>query len=240
MDIAADPLTVESLTAEIIDLCGHIHRAEYRLLTLIRQLDSMDGWNAEMPSCVHWLNVRCGLDPVTAREKVRVAHALENLPAVDEAFRVGRLSYSKVRAVTRVATPANQDELVELAASTTAAHVEQYVRAQRQAERLADPRAAFHACQQRSFTCHTTEDGSLVFEGRLPAEQGAMLRLALERAMEWVYREGGAHVPEEEVPEEEVPCGRSPGGGGAVRASRAARPRGPGRFAGALENAGGS
>ncbi len=196
MATPADPHTVASLTSEIIELCADIHRAEYRLLALIRKLDALEGWSAEMPSCAHWLNVRCGLDLVTAREKVRVAHALQNLPAVDEAFREGRLSYSKVRAVTRIATPASQNELVEFAASTTAAHVEQYVRAQRQAERLADPQAAFDAYRHRSFSCHTTEDGSVVFEGRLPAEQGAMLLLALERAMDWVYREAAEPVRE--------------------------------------------
>jgi hypothetical protein len=197
MDTPADPHTIESLTTRIIDLCADIHRTEYRLLTLIRKLDALEGWNAEMPNCAHWLNVKCGLDLVTAREKVRVAHALENLPVVDEAFEAGRLSYSKVRAVTRIATPASQNDLVEFAASTTAAHVEQYVRAQRQTERLADPQAAFDAYRHRSFTCHTTEDGALVFEGRLPAEQGAMLLLALERAMDWVYREAAEQVREE-------------------------------------------
>ncbi len=196
----SDPCTVESLASEIVDLCAHIHRAEYRLLTLIRKLDTIRGWAPEMPSCAHWLSVKCGLDLVTAREKVRVAQALENLPMVDDAFREGRLSYSKVRAVTRIATPANQKELVEFAAATTAAHVEQYVRSQRQVERLADSRAVLNAHQRRSFTCRTTEDGSLVFEGRLPAEQAAMLRLALERAMEWVYREDSQKVPEERPP----------------------------------------
>jgi hypothetical protein len=189
MDATADPRAIESLSAQIIDLCADIHRAEYRLLTLIRKLDALEGWGAEMPSCAHWLNVKCGLDLVTAREKVRVAHALEYLPLVDEAFRTGQLSYSKVRAVTRVATPATEEELVEFAAGTTAAHVEQHVRAMRQAERLADPRAALDAHRRRRFSWQTTEDGSLVFEGRLPPEQGAMLLRALERAMDWVYRE---------------------------------------------------
>ncbi|MFW6093643.1 MAG: DUF222 domain-containing protein [Pseudomonadota bacterium] len=197
MHTPADPHTIKSLTTRIIDLCGDIHRAEYRLLTLIRELDKLEGWSAEMPSCAHWLNVKCGLDLVTAREKVRVAHALEDLPAVDEAFRAGRLSYSKVRAVTRIATPANQHELVEFAAATTAAHVERRVRAQRQTERLADPRAALDAYRQRNFHCHTTDDGSLVFEGRLPADQGSMLLLALERAMDWVYRESADQVREQ-------------------------------------------
>ncbi len=210
-----DSHTLESLTSQIIDLCADIHRAEYRLLTLIRKLDAIEGWNAEMPSCAHWLNVGCGLDLVTAREKVRVAHALEGLPVVDEAFADGRLSYSKVRAMTRIATPASQHEFVEFAASTTAAHVEQYVRARRQAERLADPRAAGEAHRHRSFTCHTTEDGSLVFEGRLPAEQGAMFRLALERAMDWVYREAAEQVREEPAAEvQEARAARAGGGPG--------------------------
>lgn len=194
MDAPADRDTLEALRAEIIDLCADIHGAEYRLATLIRKLQALNGHSHEMPSCAHWLHVTCGLDLVTAREKVRVAYALEHLPEVDGAFRTGRLSYSRVRAVTRIATPATEHELVEFAAATTTAEVEQYVRTLRQTERLADPRAAFGAYRQRHFTCQTAEDGSLVFEGRIPPEQGAMLRLALERAMDWLYREAAAQV----------------------------------------------
>ncbi|MCC5886471.1 MAG: HNH endonuclease, partial [Gammaproteobacteria bacterium] len=79
--------TASNLKTEIIDLCGRMHGAEYRLLHRIRRLDEIEDWTAAMPSCAHWLVWRCGMDIVTAREKVRVAHALAALPLLDERFR---------------------------------------------------------------------------------------------------------------------------------------------------------
>jgi Domain of unknown function (DUF222) len=141
-----------------------------------------------MPSCAHWLNAHCGLDLATAREKVRIAHALPRLPLIRECFRSGELSYSKVRAITRVAGSENEAELVQMARTNTAAHVARNVAAMRQAERLSESKAAFDAYRHRTFTCHTDEDGTLVFEGRLPADQDALLIQALDRAMEWFGR----------------------------------------------------
>ena len=83
-----------------------------RLLELIERLDALQPWRHEqMPSCAHWLNAHCGLDLVTAREKVRIAHALPKLPLIREEFRNGELSYSKVRAITRVADWHNEADL---------------------------------------------------------------------------------------------------------------------------------
>ncbi len=180
-------MCTESLCAEIVALCAGIQRAEYRLLSLIEELDAAKSWRHEaMPSCAHWLNAHCGLDLVTAREKVRIAHALPRLPLIRECFRSGELSYSKVRAITRVAGSDNEAELVEMARRSSATHVARNVAAMRQAERLSESKAAFDAYRHRTFTCHTDEDGTLVFEGRLPAEQGALLIQALDRAMEWL------------------------------------------------------
>jgi len=182
-------MSVESLHAEIVALCADIHRAEYRLLELIAQLDAEKSWRHEaMPSCAHWLNAHCGLDLVTAREKVRIAHALPRLPLVRECFRSGELSYSKVRAITRVAGRENEAEIVAMARASTAAHVARNVAAMRQADRLSESKAAYDAYRHRTFTCHTEEDGTLLFEGRLPADQGALLVQALDRAMEWLAR----------------------------------------------------
>ena len=181
--------TVDGLIDEIKVLCADINGAEFRLLELIRRLDLLRPWReCEVPSCAHWLNLRCGIDLVTAREKVRVAHALPKVPMINEAFRDGRLSYSKVRALTRVAGPETEAELLSMAVGTTASHVEKLARTYRQAERLQDARAAFNAYRQREFRCHTTDDGSLVFVGRLPAEVGALLVQALDRGVEWLFR----------------------------------------------------
>jgi hypothetical protein len=180
-------MCTEALCAEIVALCAVIHRAEYRLLSLIEKLDAAKSWRHEaMPSCAHWLNAHCGLDLVTAREKVRIAHALPRLPLIRECFRNGELSYSKVRAITRVAGSENEAELVQMARTNTAAHVARNVAAMRQAERLSESKAAFDAYRHRTFTCHTDDDGTLVFEGRLPADQGALLLRALERATDWL------------------------------------------------------
>src|SRR5262245_31863706 len=116
------PMKTQELIDAIVVVCGSIQKAEYRLLGLIRELDQCKGWaQFGMQSCAHWLNYRVGIDLVTAREKVRVAHALVKLPRIAEAFRDGQLSYSKVRAITRVATPESEAALVETAEGMTAA-----------------------------------------------------------------------------------------------------------------------
>ena len=181
-------MSAQSIRSEILHLCAELHRTEYRLIELIEQLDVPGAWrNDDMPSCAHWLNARCGFDLVTAREKVRIAHALPNLPAIRAAFRDGEISYSKVRAITRVADRHNEADLVELAKASTAAQVVQRVKDLRQVARLEESKAAFNAYRHRMFTCRTDENGSLVFEGRLPAEQGALLLQALDRAMDWLF-----------------------------------------------------
>ena len=96
----SDPYAdIDRLGHQIAELSAHLQAATYRLLVLIREFDSRGGWNTGFRSCAHWLNWRTGLDLGAAREKVRVARALEDLPEIGEAMRQGRISYSKVRAV---------------------------------------------------------------------------------------------------------------------------------------------
>ena len=111
------------------------------------------------------------------------------MPAIKEAFRSGEISYSKVRAITRVADFLNEQALVEMARSCTAAHVAQRVKTMRQAERLQESKVAFDAYQKRSFTCRYDESGNLFFEGRLPADIGAVLMQALDRATDWLFHD---------------------------------------------------
>ena len=128
---------LERLGDRIAELSARIQAATYELLVLIRQFDERNGWSS-CASCAHWLSWRTGLAPGAAREHVRVARALGNLPRLSDAMRRGVVSYSKVRAVTRVATPETEQALLDVALCGTAAHVEQIVRGWRRVDRTAE------------------------------------------------------------------------------------------------------
>jgi Domain of unknown function (DUF222) len=123
----------ERLGEEIGELSARLDAATQRLLACIRQFDEAAGWQRQGAiSCAHWLAWRIGLDTATARERCRVARALGSLPAIDQAFARGELSYAKVRAMTRVATPENEARLLELARHATGAQMERICRGLRQ------------------------------------------------------------------------------------------------------------
>lgn len=175
----------EHLGDEITELYGLITAATYKLLVKIRQYDEGGYWEqAGLCSCAHWLNWKCGIGMNAAREKVRVARALGDLPKISTAFRQGKLSYSKVRAMTRVANQDNEDFLLMIGRHGTAHHVETLLRGYRRAERLNDSDTAQQQNDSRAFNYHWDDDGSLVFNGRLPAEVGAMLLKALQSAVD--------------------------------------------------------
>lgn len=96
---------------------------------LIAEFDRREGWHGYgIASCAHWLAWQSGLSPGAAREHVRVARSLESLPLIAGAFAAGRLSYSKVRALTRIAEPDSEASLLEVALELTAFQVERTVR----------------------------------------------------------------------------------------------------------------
>ena len=128
----AEQQRCEILSDEITTLAGHLNAANYRFLKLLDEFDRHDGWAGDgIRSLAHWLNFKCGIGELLAREKVRVARALRSLPSIDAAFERGEISYSKVRAMARVATPENEAELLNIARHGTAAHMERLVRAYR-------------------------------------------------------------------------------------------------------------
>ena len=174
---------VEALGNRIADLAARIQAATYELLVLIRQFDERGGWEG-FASCAHWLSWRIGLAPGAAREKVRVAHALAKLPRLSEAMRRGAVSYSKVRAVTRVATPATEQALLDVALAGTAAHVEQVVRTWRRVDRAAEQAEDRRRHESRALHTWVDDDGMIVVRGRLAPEVGAVLRRALEAALD--------------------------------------------------------
>ena len=173
------------LGAEITELCSYIYAATYQLLVKIREFDENEYWAVGgVCSCAHWLNFKCGIGMNAAREKVRVAHALAKLPLICEAFRMGQVSYSKVRAMTRIADETNEDYLLMIANHGTAHHVEKLVSQYRRCKRLQDPDNANEAHKNRELYYFHDEDGSLVIKARLPAEQGALILKAIDMAIE--------------------------------------------------------
>ena len=181
-------MTPTELGDEIASLAAHLDAAEHRLLECIRLFDESGEWcDQGALSCAHWLSWRVGLDPGTAREKVRVARALGKLPAIDEALRSARLSYSKVRALTRVATAENEGRLLELALVATAAQLERLCRGYRAA---LDPEEAPQP-EERSVYRRLLPGGMVKVEMVLEPDEADLVLRAVERAREVAAEPGG-------------------------------------------------
>ena len=174
----------DSLAAAVSTLAAHIHAATYRLLVLIAELDRREVWAAQGAlSCAHWLSWACGIDTHTAREKVRVARALTELPLLSDALAKGELGYSKVRALTRIATSENEVDLLNIGLHGTAQHVEKFVRLFRRAKRAEETERADAQHENRGLTFWHDDDGTVVLHGRFPPEMGARILSALDAAM---------------------------------------------------------
>jgi hypothetical protein len=185
-----DTRSLDRLGDEIADLSAHLDAATAHLLDLIREFDAREGWNNGFRSCAAWLSWRVGLDLGAARERVRVAHALETLPRLAGALARGELSYAKVRALTRVATPETEERLLAVGRAGTAEHVERIVRGWRRVDRKAEVREETHRHTSRALHVYQDEDGMVVLRGRLTPEAGAVLMRALDAAREALYQQG--------------------------------------------------
>src|SRR6266567_2198201 len=162
-----DPVVVptEHLEARICELAGHLTAATCRFLLLVADFDARKGWAAwEMPSCAAWLSWKCQMSSGTAREQVRVARALADLPVIRADFAAARLSYAKVRALTRIATPETERDLAAMAMPMTAGQLERFARA------------------HRRVTWGWVDDHVLKLQGLLPADAAAVLLQALRAA----------------------------------------------------------
>ncbi len=178
-------VSTATLIDQITELAGHLNAGTYRWLTLIAEFDRRAGWNCGLTrSCAHWLNWQCGLDLGAAREKVRVAHALERLPLISAAMARGELSYSKVRALTRVACAGTEAALLEMALHGTAGQVERLVRQYRRVLEVAELEREARQYRNRTLSWRYDDDGSIVLQARLPAESGGLVVKALEAALD--------------------------------------------------------
>ncbi len=189
-----------SLGEQITELVAHIDAAQYQLMVLLKEFDEKEEWADEgIHSCAHWLNIYCGISMGAGRERVRVARALPTLPQISDAFRKGEVSYSKVRAMTRVATPNNEPVLLNTARYGTANDVELQVRHYRKNKRLENLKQDNIRFAQRKLTVFQDDDNTWVVRGRLTEEQGELLSKALELGAEQLFAEqcGVPHEVEE-------------------------------------------
>lgn len=182
-------LSDDALVSGIRTLAASVDAALWRLIALVVEFDDRGLWADDgHRSCAHWLGAHCGIALGAAREKLRVGRALRALPKVSAAFADGTLSYSKARAITRVADADNEDFLLSIARYGSANHLErlvgQYRGSLNAARRDAERESAARLADARRLTCRTDEDGMLIVRARLAPEQGALFLEALERAVE--------------------------------------------------------
>src|SRR3984885_11825251 len=157
-DRASVGVPLERVEAQICELAGHLTAATCRFLVLLGDFDALRCWASwDMSSCAQWLSWKCQLSPGTGREHVRVARALRDLPVLRGEFGAGRLSYAKIRALTRIATPDTERGLAEIAGPMTGNQLERFARAHRQVSHADDDTARI----QRRLTWRFEDDGSL-------------------------------------------------------------------------------
>jgi uncharacterized protein DUF222/HNH endonuclease len=193
---------LELLEREITALATQIHAATCRWLCLVGEYDAREGWASwGVKSCAHWVSLQCGIAPGSAREQVRVARRLRELPLIREAFAEGELSYSKVRALTRVENVEREQDLLDLARHATASQLERLLRAYHGV--VAAERTAAGEPAERWITFDHADDGSLLMRGRLPAEEGALVMAAIEAARDRLAQAdvpAGTHDVDADVP----------------------------------------
>src|SRR5215475_9201071 len=179
---------LDQLGDEIAELSAHLDAATARLLDLIREFDTRGGWSNGFRSCAAWLSWRVGFAPGAAREHVRVARALGTLPLLSQAFARGELSYSKIRELTRVATPETEERLLEVGRAGSAEHVERIVRGWRRMDRKAEAEEATRRHRHRALHVYYDEDGMVILRARLEPQAGAVVIQALAAAREALHQ----------------------------------------------------
>jgi len=179
---------LEQLGERIAEHAAHLDAAMHRLLADLREFDQRGGWHAQGAlSCAHWLSWRVGWELVTARERVRVANKLGELPAIDDALRRGEVSYSKARALVRVATPANEALLLDHARLMTAAQLEKLTHKYALVQRHGQDPHSTGDMQRRHVRRRDTEDGMVKIEAVLHPEEAELVWAMLDhRARELV------------------------------------------------------
>jgi len=180
---------LEEISEEITSLASQIHAATYRLLVLLAEFDEKRGWEREgHRSCAHWFSYRTGIDLGASRERVRAARALVELPQIGAATAKGDLSFSKVRALTRVATPEDEGEMLNFALESTTTTLERAVRGWKKRNRAEEKEWERALHESRTLSIFPDDEGMVLIRGRLDPEVGALLMRAIDAASDALYR----------------------------------------------------
>lgn len=186
--------SIDQLEECLLSLAQRRNELEYEFLKTVQEFDMRQGWRLwHLNNCAEWLNLKCGIAPGTAREKVRVARALFDLPKCSEAFAAGKLSYSKARSLTRIATKDNEAALVDYAVDATAEQVQDHCNRLRngQPESTNDANRAYRA---RWLSINNDGEGTLSFSATLPQEAGELVMKAIEIASKALEDDDGEKV----------------------------------------------
>jgi hypothetical protein len=185
-----DSDAIEALGEEVVTSFAHADVLTQRGLALLAEFDRRRGWElAGYPSCADWLAARGRIDVGTAREKVRTARALAGLPLTNAAMARGELTFCQVRALTRAATPANEEDLLPLAQDASVKELERMIRAWKKGTRQTEAAREREIHDSRTLSVFPDDDGGYVLKARLTAEQGALLRRVLEAASDALFGE---------------------------------------------------
>jgi hypothetical protein len=189
-----DPKTMARLGDRIASLATAISVATHKLSAMIRRFDEAEGWRADgQQSCAEWLSFKTGMSMSTAYEQVRVARRLGQLPHLDEAFAAGKLSYCKVRALSRVADEHNEAKLVASAGQMSGAELELHCRGLRIKQHAFGQREA-----ERYVRLRSQGDGTVKLEAVLSADEAELLQRALRQGRRQLAADDGGDSSAEE------------------------------------------
>ncbi|MFV8753655.1 DUF222 domain-containing protein [Nannocystaceae bacterium ST9] len=175
--------SIEHLARQIAELACCIDTVKHAWLRQIREFDARNGWaDTGCVSMVAWLAWWTGTSNKTASEHVRIARALGELPLLDQAFAAGELTYSKVRALTRTATPATQQTLIDVAKAATASQLDKIVAGLRRVRAHANPEQSGGDPPRRFARVTETPDGMVRIVAQVGPEEALILRAAMDMA----------------------------------------------------------
>ncbi len=185
MSIAYEDLipTGPTVADQLLEAGQTMAQSQHQVVVLAARFEESDEWWCSFAgTAAHWIASRLDVCVSTAREWIRIGKALCTLPATDAAFRAQELSYAKVRALTRVAQPESEAELVRLARSVPAGRLGHVLAAWTQRHEDHAERTARHE-RDRSFRHRVESDGMVTFTVRLPPDDAAAGLVAVEATM---------------------------------------------------------